>query len=66
MRARARKLGIVCGNHDRASFAGEPAQRRRQIAAARGIERRRRLIHQQHRRLDGKRAGDGHALRFSA
>jgi hypothetical protein len=30
------------------------------------IERRERLVEQQHRRLDGKRAGDGDALTLAA
>jgi hypothetical protein len=66
MRTRARKLGVVCGDDDRAAFPGELTKRRGQIAASGGIERCRRFVHQKDVRLDRQGAGDRHALRLTA
>ena len=66
MRTRARKLGVVCGDDDRAAFPGELTKRRGQIAASGGIERCRRFVHQEDRRIDRQRARDGDTLRLAA
>ena len=52
------------GDDDRAILTGQPSQEIAELAAARGVERRRRLIHQEQRRVDRERARDRHALRF--
>ena len=44
----------------------EAAQPGAQLLAHRGVERAERLVEQQHARLDGERAGEGHALALAA
>ena len=63
--ARANSSSCVAMTSVRPS-AIEPAQQLAELRAPRGIERRGRLVHQQHRRIDGERARDRHALRLAA
>jgi hypothetical protein len=60
------ELFVVRRDEERAPFGAQLQQQLAEIALPRGIERRRRLVHQQHRRIDGQRAGDGNPLRFAA
>ena len=57
---------VVRGDEERAAAAGEGAQDPSQLAPARRIERRGRLVQQQNRRIEGKGAGDRDALRLAA
>ena len=62
----AGELFIVRRDDERAPFGAQLQEQLAEIALPGGIERRRRLVHQQHRRIDGQRAGDGNPLRFAA
>ena len=58
---------VIMRRHDQRA----PGRRQRpqgipEIALARGIERCRRLVQQEQRRIDSQGAGDRHTLRFSA
>ena len=56
----------MSGDEQRPSRLRQPLQQRAELGAPRRVERRRRLVHQQHRRIDRQRSRDGHALRFAA
>ena len=56
---------IVVRRHDQGTArCGQRAQDVAQVVLPRGIQRRRRLVQQQQRRIDGEGTGNGHALRF--
>jgi hypothetical protein len=57
---------VVRRDQQRAPGRGERAKRLAEVPAPRWIERRRRLVHQQERRIHGERARDGDALRLAA
>src|SRR5689334_11391464 len=61
----SRELGVVRRNEQATTLFAQPAQRRSQCGAARRIERRRRLIHEQQRRIGCQGPRDRHALRFA-
>ena len=62
----AGEVVVVRGDDERAAGGGELAQRLAELAAARRIERRGRLVHQQQRRIHGHGPRDRHALRLAA
>jgi hypothetical protein len=64
--ARACEFLVVSRHDECPAFRCQLTERGSQLAAAGWIERRGRFVHQQHGRANGKRAGDGHALRLSA
>ena len=65
-RPRPGEFFVVRGNHERPALTCQASNQLAEFAAAHRIERRRRLVHQEHRRIDRERAGDRHALRFAA
>ena len=56
----------MCRRDKRAALAREIEQQRSELGPAIGIERCRRLVEEQHVRIDGERPGDGDALRLAA
>jgi hypothetical protein len=65
-RGRARKIFVV-RRHDEGSIAAhELSQKPRQLPASAWVERRGRLVQEQHRRINRQGAGDRDSLRFTA
>jgi hypothetical protein len=64
--ARASEVCVVRGDNERPSLAYQPLERARELAAAAGIERGCRLVHQQQRWIHGECSGDGYSLRLAA
>ena len=62
----SREIFVVRRDDERPLLALEPLQQRAELGAALRIERRRRLVHQQQRRIDGQRARDRDALSLAA
>src|SRR5215470_17079913 len=65
-RERSREFLVVRRHDERPSLAQQSLQELAQFFAALRIERRSRLVHEQHRRVDGQCARDRHALGFSS
>ena len=65
IRTRPHEISIVGRDDDGSTLASQLRQRAGKIFAAGAIQGGRRLVHQEHRRLNGKGARDRHALRLT-